>query len=45
MVKPYNRVTNEQRKELIRLIHEKGCTIRKAAIEANISYPNAKAIN
>ncbi len=45
MVKNYTRVTDEQRKELVRLIHEEGYTIKNAGIEAGIPYPNAKAVN
>lgn len=45
MVKCYHRVTNEQRKELIRLIHEEGYTIKKASKQTEVPYPNAKSIN
>jgi len=45
MVKQYQKVTNELRKELIRLIHVEGNSIKTAAEIANIPYPNAKAIN
>jgi hypothetical protein len=45
MVKKYTRVTNEQRKELIRLIYEENYTIKKAGATVGIPYPNAKAVN
>lgn len=45
MVKQYVLVSNEQRLKLIKLVHEKGLTIAKAAILAKIYYPTAKAIN
>jgi hypothetical protein len=45
MVKTYTKVTNDQRKELIRLIHDELFTISKAADTTGIYYPTAKAIN
>ncbi len=45
MVKKYCRVTNDQRKELVRLIHQESYTIKKAAKTTGVSYANAKAIN
>ena len=45
MTKKYIKVTNEQRKELIRLIYEENLSIRKASELAGIPYPNAKAVN
>ena len=45
MGKQYTHVTNDQRKELIRLIHEEQMSISQAAAKANIFYPTAKAIN
>jgi hypothetical protein len=45
MGKQYTKVSNEQRKELIRLIHEAGHSISKAAEITGIYYPTAKAIN
>ena len=41
----YDRISDEQRKNLIELISEHGESIKKAAIKLNISYDNAKAIN
>ena len=38
-------MTNDQRRELIRLIHKHGLTIARAAEILGIYYPNAKAIN
>jgi hypothetical protein len=45
MVKKYNLLSNLQRLELCRLVHEEGLTIKKAAKIVNIPYPNAKAVN
>ncbi len=45
MGKAYTQVSNEARKELIRLIYEEGYSIVKAAEAAGIYYPTAKAIN
>lgn len=45
MGKTYTHVTNDQRKELIRLIHEEQCSISQAAQKMGIYYPTAKAIN
>lgn len=45
MVKKYTRVTDEQRRELIRLIYENNYTIKRAGAEVGIPYPNAKAVN
>lgn len=45
MVKKYTRVTDEQRRDLIRLIYEQNYTIKRAGIEVGIPYPNAKAVN
>lgn len=45
MGKQYTQVSNEARKELIRLIYEEHYTIVKAAEETGIYYPTAKAIN
>jgi hypothetical protein len=45
MGKQYTKVSNEQRKELIRLIHELGHSISKAAEMTGVYYPTAKAIN
>ena len=41
----YVQVTNDQRKELIRLIYQEGMTIKKASKETGIPYPNAKSVN
>ena len=45
MVKKYTRVTDKQRRDLIKLIHEYNYTIKKAGEEVGIPYPNAKAVN
>ena len=45
MGKQYTHVTNDQRKELVRLIHEENMSISQAAAKVNIFYPTAKAIN
>lgn len=45
MGKAYTQVSNEARKELIRLIYEESYSIVKAADAAGIYYPTAKAIN
>lgn len=41
----YFPVSDERRHELIRLIYESKLSIRQAALQCNISYPTAKAIN
>jgi molybdenum-dependent DNA-binding transcriptional regulator ModE len=38
-------VTDEQRRELVRLIHDQGFSIAKASEDTQIPYDNAKAIN
>jgi hypothetical protein len=38
-------VTNDQRRELIKLIHKHGLSIARAAEILGIFYPTAKAIN
>eukprot|EP00347_Sterkiella_histriomuscorum_P003494 403364084 len=45
MVKKYTRVTDEQRRDLIKLIYEQNYTIKRAGAEVGIPYPNAKAVN
>jgi len=45
MVKNYVPVTNEERRLLVKYIHENGYTIARAAKLLNIYYPTAKAIN
>ena len=45
MVKQYVLLTNSQRLELCRLVHEEGLTIKEAAKRTGIPYPNAKAVN
>ncbi len=45
MGKQYTKVTNDQRKHLIKLIYEDGLSISKASDAAGIYYPTAKAIN
>jgi allophanate hydrolase subunit 1 len=45
MIKKYNKTTDEQRKELIRLIYEESYTIKEAGVQVGIPYANAKAVN
>jgi len=45
MVKKYRRLTDEERRNLIILIHREGFTIKDASRQLNIPYPNAKAVN
>jgi hypothetical protein len=45
MGKAYTQVSNDARRELIRLIYEENYSIVKAAELAGIYYPTAKAIN
>ena len=45
MAKTYTSVTNDQRRELIKLIHKHGLSIARAAEILGIFYPTAKAIN
>jgi hypothetical protein len=45
MGKSYTQVSNDDRRELIRLIYEEGYSIVKAAEATGIYYPTAKAIN
>ena len=45
MTKIYTAVPNDKRQKLIRLIHEEGMTIARAARIVNIGYPIAKVIN
>ena len=45
MPKKYVPVPDHKRRELIRLIHEEGQTITKAALSVGIRYPIAKVIN
>ncbi len=45
MGKAYTQVSNDARRELIRLIYEESFTIVKAAEATGIYYPTAKAIN
>ncbi len=45
MGKAYTQVCNEKRKELIKLIHQNGLSIARAAEITEIYYPTAKAIN
>lgn len=45
MVRQYVQVTDSQRRELVRLIHDEGCSIAKASKVTGIPYDNAKAIN
>lgn len=41
----YTRVTNEQRRDLIKLVYTDRYTIKEAALRVGIPYPNAKAVN
>lgn len=45
MVKKYTLLSNEQREELCRLIHDEGLTIKEASVRTGVPYPNAKAVN
>jgi transposase-like protein len=45
MVKRYVLLSNEQREELCRLIHDEGLSIKEAASRTGVPYPNAKAVN
>ena len=45
MVKQYVLLTNIQRHELCRLIHEDGLSIKEASKRTGVPYPNAKAVN
>ncbi len=45
MVKQYRRLTDEERRSLVTLIHENGFNIKQASITLNIPYANAKAVN
>ena len=45
MVRQYVQVTDEQRKELVRLIHHHNYSIAKASKATDVPYDNAKAIN
>jgi molybdenum-dependent DNA-binding transcriptional regulator ModE len=45
MVRQYVQVTDTQRLELIRLIHQEAYSIAKASKATGIPYDNAKAIN
>jgi transposase-like protein len=40
----YEKITNEQRKNLIEMVEQQGHKIKKAAAELDIPYENAKAI-
>ena len=45
MVRQYQQVNDEKRRELITLIHDKKYSISKASKETGVPYDNAKAIN
>jgi molybdenum-dependent DNA-binding transcriptional regulator ModE len=45
MVRQYIQVTDEQRSELVRLIHKNQYSIARASKTTKIPYDNAKAIN
>ena len=45
MVRQYVQVTDSQRLDLIRMIHQEGNSIAKASKVTGIPYDNAKAIN
>lgn len=43
--KKYRKLSNDERHRLIYLIHNEGYSIRQAAKNLGIPYPNAKAVN
>jgi len=45
MVKRYVLLSNDQREELCRLIHDERLSIKEAAVRTGVPYPNAKAVN
>ena len=45
MVRQYVQVTDQQRSQLVKLIHEQNYSIARASKATNIPYDNAKAIN
>ena len=45
MVKKYRRLTDQERHDLIVLVHTQGYTIKDASKKLSIPYPNAKAVN
>lgn len=45
MVKRYVLLSNDQREELCRLIHDERLSIKEAALRTGVPYPNAKAVN
>ena len=45
MMRQYVQVTDEQRRELVRLIHDENYSIARASKATGIPYDNAKAIN
>ncbi len=45
MVRQYVQVTDDQRRDLVRLIHNDGHSIASAAKIIDVPYDNAKAIN
>ena len=45
MVRQYVHVTDEKRRELVRLINQQNYTIAQASKQTQIPYDNAKAIN
>jgi molybdenum-dependent DNA-binding transcriptional regulator ModE len=45
MVRQYVQVTDEQRRNLVHLIHNEGHSIASAAKAVDVPYDNAKAIN
>lgn len=45
MGKTYIQLSDQQRRDFIRLIYEKGLTIKAASDLVGIPYPNAKAVN
>ena len=45
MVKQYRKLTDQERRSLIDLIHKEGYSIKKASLILGIPYANAKVVN
>ena len=45
MAKKYKKLTDDLRRDLVRLINQEKCSIKEAARRLDIPYPNAKAVN
>lgn len=45
MVKQYRKLNDSERKALVELVHVYGYSIKKASVQLNIPYANAKAVN